>query len=164
MPDFARWLEKCSSTDPKTKALQDFASATSDKWPAGSNSIEDYLKVVAANASSGRDELLTALGRLYERWFEQERQGPLKQLAAHPGLLALFIAGLIIAIGLVYGVFFNESFFNLMAHADHARGLITFLFSFATIGIIVLVAVAIFWMDVAEVDARLRTQRTSSLF
>jgi hypothetical protein len=41
-----------------------------------------------------------------------------------------------------------------MAHPDHARGLITFLFSFATIGIIVLVAVAIFWMDVAEVDAR----------
>jgi len=55
---------------------------------------------------------------------------------------------------LAYGIFFNKSFFDLMAQSDHARGLITFLFSFATIGIIVLVAIAVLWMDKSEVDAR----------
>src|SRR5262249_21699105 len=52
------------------------------------------------------------------------------------------------------GIFFNRSFFDLMAQPDHARGLITFLYSFATIGIIVLVAVALFWMDKSDVDER----------
>jgi hypothetical protein len=151
MPDFAPWLAKRSKTDPPTKALQDFASANADKWPASSNSISDYHRMVSATASSGtRDELLTALGRLYERWFEQERQGFLKQVAAHGGLVSLLIGGLIIAAGLAYGIFFNESFFDLMAPADHARGLITFLFSFATIGILVLVAVGL-----ARIERRL---------
>src|SRR5262249_44121986 len=65
-----------------------------------------------------------------------------------------FIGGLIIAVGVVWGMFINRSFFDLMAQPDHARGLITFLFSFATIAIIVLVAVAVFWMEKDEVEAR----------
>jgi hypothetical protein len=154
MSDFASWLAKRSSTDPMTKALQDFANANADKWPLGSNSIEDYQKVVAATASGAqRDDLLTALGRLYERW-SQQHGGFLEGLSAYVGQAALFIGGLIIAVGLVWGIFINRSFFDLMAQPDHARGLITFLFSFATIAIIVLVAVAIFWMEKDEVEAR----------
>ena len=155
MPNFATWLAKRSNTDPLTKTLEEFASANADKWPVDSNSIEDYRKVVTDTASgTQRDDLLTTLGRVYERWFEQERRTFVGQLADHAGLVALFVGGLIIAVGLAYGIFFNKSFFDLMAQSDHARGLITFLFSFATIGIIVLVAVAVFWMDKSEVDAR----------
>src|SRR5262245_39114759 len=129
MSDFAPWLAKRSSTDPMTKALQDFANTNADKWPLGSNSIEDYQKAVAATASGAqRDDLLTALGRLYERWSQQQRGG-----SRYVGQVALFIGGLIIAVGVVWGMFINRSFFDLMAQPDHARGLITFLFSFATI-------------------------------
>lgn len=41
-----------------------------------------------------------------------------------------------------------------MAKPDQARGLITFLFSFATIGIIVLVAISVLWMEKSEVEGR----------
>jgi hypothetical protein len=131
MPDFAPWLAQRSNKDPATKELQDFAAANTDKWPAGSNSIEDYQRVVASTATAGqRDALLMALGRLYERWFEQDRQGPGNQIVTYAGLAALFVGGMIIAIGLAYGIFGNGKFFDLMAQSDHARGLITFLFGF----------------------------------
>ena len=155
MLNFAPWLAKCSNTDRTTKALQDFASANAEKWPVDSTSIEDYQKAVTTTASNAqRDDLLTALGRLYERWFQQERAGFWKQLTANAGLAALVVAGLVIAGTLVYGIFFDPSFFELMAKPDYARGLITFLFSFATIGIIVLVAISVLWMEKSEVEGR----------
>jgi hypothetical protein len=155
MLNFAPWLAKQSNAEPATKTLQEFANANADKWPADSNSIEDYRKAITSTASEpGRDDLLTALGRLYERWFEQEHQTFWGRLADYSGFVALFTGGLIIALGLAYGIFFNKPFFDLMAQSDHARGLITFLFSFATIAIIVLVAIAVFWMDKSEVEAR----------
>jgi hypothetical protein len=43
MPDFAPWLAKRSKTDPPTKALQDFASANAEKWPASSNSMAKII-------------------------------------------------------------------------------------------------------------------------
>ena len=155
MLDFAPWLAKRSNTDGTTKALQDFAIANADKWPVDSSSIGDYQKAVTATASGAeRDDLLTALGRLYERWFQQEHAGFWKQLTANAGLAALIFAGLVIAGTLIYGIFFKPSFLELMAKPDQARGLITFLFSFATIGIIVLVAISVLWMEKSEVEGR----------
>jgi hypothetical protein len=155
MLSFALWLEKQGNAEPTAKALQDFASTNADRWPVDSQSIEDYRTAITSTTSGpSRDDLLTALGRLYERWCNQERHTFVGQILEHWGSIALFIGALIIAAGLAYGIFFNTSFFNLMAQSDHARGLITFLFSFATIGIVILVAVAVFWMDKAEVEAR----------
>ena len=155
MLNFASWLAKQSNKDPMIKALQEFASANDNRWPVDSDRIEDYLTAITSSASGpSRDDLLTALGRLYERWLNQERRTFWAQLSDHGGSIALFIGGLIIAGGLAYGIFVNKTFFDLMAQSDHARGLITFLFSFATIAIIILVSVAVFWMDKAEVEAR----------
>jgi hypothetical protein len=155
MLNFTPWLTKSNNSDPLAKALQEFASANADKWPANSNSIEDYRKAITAVGSApDRDDLLTTLGRLYERWSAGEKQTFVSTITDYLSLIALFVGGLIIAGGLAYGIFFNKSFFDLMSQSDHARGLITFLFSFATIGIIVLVAVAVLWMDKSEVEAR----------
>jgi hypothetical protein len=41
-----------------------------------------------------------------------------------------------------------------MAKIDQARGLITFLFAFATIAIIILIAITTFWMPKDEFQAR----------
>jgi hypothetical protein len=41
-----------------------------------------------------------------------------------------------------------------MAATDKARGLITFLFAFATIAIIILIAIATFWMSKDDVEVR----------
>jgi hypothetical protein len=155
MSDFAIWLSKRSNLDPQAKSLQDFVNTNAATLPANSNDIVDFGKVVTAKASAEeRNLLLTTLGRMYERWSEQENRGVIEKVTSRAGAAALFLAGLVIATGLIYGIFVNTSFFELMAQPDHARGLITFLFSFATIAIVVLVAIAIFWVDQSEVEAR----------
>jgi hypothetical protein len=154
MLNFASWLAKQSNKDPMIKALQEFASANDNRWPVDSDTIHDYRTAISSAGGPSRDDLLTALGQLYERWLNQGRRTFWAQLGDHAGSMALFIGGLIIAGGLAYGIFVNKAFFDLMAQSDHARGLITFLFSFATIAIIILVSVAVFWMDKAEVEAR----------
>jgi hypothetical protein len=154
MAKFGEWLEGQSNSDLSIKSLQDFAKSQADKWPAASDNIEDYQESIRTNAEPAvKDNLLTSLGRVYERWFESQ-YGKGRFTAVSFGLIGLFVAGLVIAIGLAYGIFINQEFFNSLATTEHARGLITFLFSFATIGIIILVAIAIFWMDKAEVAER----------
>jgi len=74
-------------------------------------------------------------------------------------VIALVIAGLVMAAVIVWGVFISRSFLGFMAQPDHARGLITFLFSFATIGIFVLVAIAVFWLPPPEVEVRFRNAK-----
>jgi hypothetical protein len=63
--------------------------------------------------------------------------------------------GLIVAGVLISGVFWHGSaFIASIAKADQARGLITFLFSFTTIALFVLIAITTFWMEKDEVEAR----------
>jgi hypothetical protein len=46
-----------------------------------------------------------------------------------------------------YGLFNNTEFYQSLKSTEQARGLITFLFVLSTSGVILLIAIAIFWMD-----------------
>jgi uncharacterized membrane protein len=70
------------------------------------------------------------------------------------GTLALVAAGAVIAATLIYGVFFQPDFLKSLADVNVARGLITFLFAFGTIAVIILIAIATFWGNVDEVERR----------
>jgi hypothetical protein len=70
------------------------------------------------------------------------------------GSAFLVLFGVIVAGAIVYGLFINQSFFTLMAKIDQARGLITFLFAFATNAIIILIAITTFWMPKDEFQDR----------
>jgi hypothetical protein len=52
-----------------------------------------------------------------------------------------------------FGIF-NGAFLASLSKPEQARGLITFLFAFSTTGIILLIAIATFWMEREEVQAR----------
>jgi hypothetical protein len=150
---FSDWLAGQSINDPSVNSVRGFADGKPDKWPSSSDDLDDYAKAIGENADpAGRQALLIALGRVYERW--QELQLGKRGATGYFGLIGLFICGLVIAAALAYGIFINTSFFDSMANTDHARGLITFLFSFASIGVIILVAIAIFWLDISEVKER----------
>lgn len=69
------------------------------------------------------------------------------------GLIALALGALAIGAFLAYGVF-TEEFLLELAKPNVARGLITFLFTFATIAIFVIASIAIFWTKFEEVDKR----------
>jgi hypothetical protein len=153
MPNFSEWLAQQRLNDPSIDSLRAFARAKSDKWPSSSDNIEDYASTIRESTDvPNKESLLVALGRVYERWLELG--GGRGKSAGYLGLIGLFVGGIIIASSLSYGIFINTSFFDLMSNADHARGLITFVFAFAAIGIVILVAIAIFWVDISEVKER----------
>jgi putative Ca2+/H+ antiporter (TMEM165/GDT1 family) len=162
MNDFAVWLKNLpSEQDADLQALQAFAATHGGTWPYGSNDVGDYVPVVAQQATDAtRGQLLSTLARRFADWkvtCGANQPGFWKRLGSGivgnlgPILLALF--GLIVAGVLTYGIFFGR-FLSSIADPEQARGLITFLFSFTTIAVFILVAVTTFWMDKAQVEER----------
>jgi hypothetical protein len=164
MVDFSPWLNALDAADADVRTVQTFASTLpAGTWPSG-NALGPYVTAIPADAA--QSARLAALARLYGRWSEEERLRATPQrlgfwrfIGEHFGLIALVLSGVIIAIGLVWGIFISGTFLSLMAQPDHARGLITFLFSFATIAVVVLVAIAVFWMAPSEVEVRFRNAK-----
>jgi hypothetical protein len=152
MPHFAAWLRARVDPDPDTAALQTFAQPRAD-WPWWSDRLGDYIAVIQTANPPAKDLLISAVSVNYGRW-EVQAGGLLGGLARHTGTVFLGLFGLVVAGAIVYGLFFNPSFFKLMAQTDQARGLITFLFAFATIAIIILIAITTFWMSKEDVEAR----------
>jgi hypothetical protein len=70
------------------------------------------------------------------------------------GSIALVFAGLAVSAFLAVGIFFSGGFLEKLADPDIARGLVTFLFAFATIAIFVIASIAIFWADFEQVEKR----------
>lgn len=70
------------------------------------------------------------------------------------GTLALLVGGLLAGAGLIYGIFIKPDFLASLATADQARGLVTFLFAFATIAVVLISVIATFWVPSGEVATR----------
>jgi hypothetical protein len=70
------------------------------------------------------------------------------------GVYMLAAAGAVTGFALIYGVFFTPSFLSGMAAPGNARGLITFLFAFATIAVVIITVIAAFWVKLEEVEQR----------
>jgi hypothetical protein len=155
MTDFASWLRAQANPDPDTAALRAFADPRAD-WPWWTNTLNDYVGVIQAANPPNKDNLVSAVSVNYGRWETGQARpgGFLGTLASHLGALLLALFGLVVAVAIFYGLFFNPKFFELMAQVNQARGLITFLFAFATIAIILLVAITTFWMPKDEVQIR----------
>jgi glucan phosphoethanolaminetransferase (alkaline phosphatase superfamily) len=75
------------------------------------------------------------------------------------GLWALIAAGVIIAALLFYGIFLKDDFVASLSEARNARGLITFLFSVGTISVIIVIAIACFWIKIEEIEKRVTSAK-----
>jgi hypothetical protein len=155
MTDFASWLRAQANPDTDTAALRTFADPRAD-WPWWTNRLSDYVAVIQSANPPNKDDLISAVSLNFGRWQAGQARpgGLLATLANHLGSLLLALFGLVVAVAIFYGLFFNPQFFALMAQVNQARGLITFLFAFATIAIILLVAITTFWMPKDEVQIR----------
>jgi hypothetical protein len=69
------------------------------------------------------------------------------------GTVMLSVAGVIAGASVIYGVFRPE-FLTSLATTEHARGLVTFLFAFATIAVVLITVIATFWVNPDEVASR----------
>ena len=163
MTNFAVWLKQHAPNDPAAKELQDFAETNLAAWPYQSDVLADYVRAALPQLPSDaeRERVLPLLAGQFQEWDEQKQPATtgfwarlLTALAENPGTKLLALFGIIVAGVLAWGIFGDRTFLTSIAQADRARGLITFLFAFSTIGVIILVAVATFWMDVQEVKER----------
>jgi hypothetical protein len=163
MPPFAQWLYHQTSTDPELRYLKAYADNHAATWPWWSDDKTDYEQHVNSNEvdPANNTRLKDALNRYFEIWSSENRtvpNAPIKQqlvgfLEQNVGGIVLSIFFLILFMVLIWGLF-NTRFFTSIAGIEQARGLITFLFAFSTMGIIVLIAVAIFWLDQEELNER----------
>jgi hypothetical protein len=154
MAEFASWLRGQATADPDTVALRAFAEPRAD-WPWWTNNLSDYIAVIRVANPANKDDLISTVSVNYGRWQGQTQpQGLLATLTSHLGAMLLALFGIVVAAAIIYGLFINQHFFLLMASVNQARGLITFLFAFCTIAIILLVAITTFWMPKDEVQIR----------
>ena len=155
MPDFAYWLRTKANPDPATGALRAFADARAD-WPWWADRLKDYVAVIQTANPENKDDLISTVSVNYGRWESEQGLpgGMLSNLGRNIATLFLALFGTIVGAAILYGLFISQDFFRLMADFSQARGLITFLFAFSTIAIILLVAISTFWMPKDEVPVR----------
>jgi hypothetical protein len=149
MPGFADFLRvraaKANASD-ELKRIVALADANSAKWPSHRNDVAAYVKFLDDKAEDGeREKLISALVGAYGA-YDRPRRFPL-------GMVTLAAAGVFLALALGYGIY-SGALIGALGSPEYARGLITFLFATGTIAVVLIVAIAIFWVDVSEVGDR----------
>ena len=151
MADFGPWLRSNTDNSPALAALRAFATAQGPAWPYQSNTVDDYLATIDQAAPNNAGDLKLALYRYYVIWSAQSIASGPRRIGF--GSIALVVAGLIIAAFLLYGVF-NPKFVGSLSDLAIARGLVTFLFAFATTSVIVVVTIGVLWVPRDEIEVR----------
>jgi hypothetical protein len=142
--DFAPWLKNNGAHDEALAELKRFAEAHPAEWPYHSNRVADYVRTVLNAHDPKEDALLTSLERYFLTWQNTGKGWQLWSAEA-----ALVAAGLVVAIVVGFALFYTN-LIDKLASPGSARGLITFLFSFITISVILIVIIALLWMDKDE--------------
>lgn len=169
MADFASWLHGLTSDDADLKILKDFATSKGADWPYWSNDRADYEKVIDGDTAADdatKKMRRDALAGYFKLW-QHEQKNPAPSTGTgwlaglNVGKIALALFGLAFAYFL-YVFLTRQGFLDSLAMIDHARGLITFFVVLATTGVIVLVALGIFWVENAD-DAKKRFESAKEL-
>lgn len=128
------------------KAFVDrFNTNTAINPPISSINLAEIAELVAKGAPAGTAQKW--LAELFALGSDVSRRPSI-------GVLALVAAGIITGFALTYGIFISPSFLTGMAKPGNARGLITFLFAFATIAVVIITVIATFWVKIEEVEKR----------
>lgn len=143
MSGFGAWLWRIqNSANPDAQQLSAIANGISPAWPLDSTNKPDYVSAIrTAVPAPQRDDALRYLDNLwqfYQQDLDNYRQNKIVSHLTSPQLMITLISlGLIIAA--VVGI--NKDFLRLLAGPEFARGLITFLFAVATVGLAVMLVV-----------------------
>jgi len=151
MATFAQWLRNQTNNDPDLQELKAFASTDAANWPWWSENRAEYEARVQTEPDPATQlRLMRALATYFERWSNTARTTQTLSTVQKVGGTLLGVFGAIFFIFLFWGLFFQPTFFTSLAGVEQARGFITFLFAFAVIAVIILIAVTIFWLDIGQ--------------
>jgi hypothetical protein len=148
MAGFTDWVrEKAATGSNELKRIAELADANAGDWEAMSHRKDPapLVQFVIDKADAAeRDRLIAALAAAFSEWSAPAR--------ASLGTIFLALAAAFAGAAIIYGIYSGT--LDSLGDADYARGLITFLFATCTIAVILIVVVAIFWVNSAEVDGR----------
>ena len=147
MTSFDAWLDGQPTTDAALADLRQLRADLGAAWPAGATGGAAYAAAIAqSTAVADKAKALAGLERAFRRFAPAtESRGFWATIANWVGnvhVWATLIGGLII-----FGLFsfaLNEQMLGQLAKVEQARGLITFLFAVATVGIALIIVLAIF--------------------
>jgi hypothetical protein len=161
MQGFGVWLWHNRDRGPDTELLAGVADQLGSDWPIESADQADYERAIGTlPQESERTPALAALQQAWPTYVAARPKQPRRRLTwsffANP-LWAVTVCGVVLV-----GLFFlglQANFLTSLAKPDTARGLITFLFAVTTVGIAVIVVLAVFLGSGSDQELDARFQR-----
>ena len=139
---FGEYLKR--QTDPAIKSLCDTYGLTGNEI-----GFDDAVRSVMGSNGPNKDIAVATLGQQYGAYLKWSSADSFDVVS-----LAVLALATVLFLSFLGYVLTNERMFSLYISADGGRGLLTFLFGSTTIGVILLIAVSLFWMDKNEIEER----------
>ena len=155
MAEFATWLWQRRDVDAALKSLQEFLFTERARWVEPPDSAELYSGAILAHApAASQQALLQAFARWWGEWQATRSKGSgfWAVIERRPWLVTLVIIVAVFSVFIYRG--FNGTFLAALADTAQARGLITYFFALATIGVAITCAVATFIVPASQIDER----------
>ncbi len=159
---YSEWLaSQAGSLDSDVLRLIAFAGSIPKEWPRKTSDPSAFMRAITANAGDQQDALISSLIETMGEWKKSETRSlkeiaftAMEKLLDNFGLVFLSGAALAIAYYIQLGIF-DLSFITSIAAPEQARGLITFLFSFSTVAIFLIIVICIFFYSPSELKERI---------
>ena len=147
MSTFDSWLEGRPPTDAEAAELLQAKSALGAAWPAGSQGWTAYATAIAASSAvADKGHALASLERAWRRFLPAVDGRTFWQTIA--GWVSnVYFWAVLLGGGIIFLFFshaLDKDMLDRLARPEQARGLITFLFAVATVGIALVIVLAVF--------------------
>jgi hypothetical protein len=169
MRSFGVWLWQNRDQGSDVQRLRTVAAELGPDWPIESVKRADYEAIIAnAKQDPLRTALIQALGRVWPAYEAENARAVnsggwaglgnrLMDYASNIGVWGVALGGLLLIVLLFKS--FDVGFLNTIANVEAARGLITFLFAIVTVGIAVVVVLAVLLSNATNEELAERYQR-----
>jgi hypothetical protein len=162
MSSFDAWLERQPGEDAELADLRQAKTALGPAWPTGSAGWAAYATAIAGGGAAVPDKgkVLGSLERAYGRFAPGAERGGFWATIA--GWVSnVYFWSLLLGAAFIFVLFsfaLDEAMLVELAKVEQARGLITFLFAIATVGIALIIVLATFLSTGSgeDIEARYR--------
>lgn len=145
MPTFDDWLDAQPESDPQAAPLKQARQAAGGTWPSGAAGWSPYAAVIANDGGGDKRSLLAALEQAYARFEPTPARGFWSTIASW--ISNVYLWSVLLGTAFIFGLFrfaLDQEMLTRLADIPTARGLVTFLFAIATVGIALVIVLAVF--------------------
>jgi hypothetical protein len=146
MSSFDAWLYEQPASGAGVAQVRELRTSLGDAWPTGSEGWAAHATAIANAAIVDKGQALAGLERVYRRFAATD--GPKGFWATLAGWVSnVYFWAVLLGGGVIFFLFsfaLDKAMLVELAEPNKARGLITFLFAVATVGISLVIVLAVF--------------------